>query len=56
VEEEVAMATEVHPALLPVETGHEVRCWLYHDAAGNLMPRPDATVSAPVGGSEASGA
>jgi peptide/nickel transport system ATP-binding protein len=42
VEEEVAMATEVHPALLPVETGHEVRCWLYHDAAGNRMPRADA--------------
>jgi peptide/nickel transport system ATP-binding protein len=44
VEEEVAMATEVHPALLPVTAGHDVRCWLYHDAAGGLMPaRPEAT-------------
>jgi oligopeptide/dipeptide ABC transporter ATP-binding protein len=42
VEEEVAMATEVHPSLLPLGPGHEVRCWLYHDAAGNPMPRPEA--------------
>ena len=40
IEENVAIATEVHPALLPVEEGHDVRCWLYHDAAGGLMPRP----------------
>jgi oligopeptide/dipeptide ABC transporter ATP-binding protein len=40
VEEDVAIATEVHPELLPVREGHEVRCWLYHDAAGNIMPRP----------------
>ncbi|HYH93656.1 MAG TPA: ABC transporter ATP-binding protein [Candidatus Saccharimonadales bacterium] len=42
VEEDVAIATEVHPALLPVEPGHDVRCWLYHDAAGGLLPRPEA--------------
>jgi len=42
VEEEVAMATEVHPRLLPLGPGHEVRCWLYHDAAGNPMPRAEA--------------
>ena len=41
VEEDVAIATEVHPNLLPVRQGHEVRCWLYHDAAGGLMPRPE---------------
>jgi oligopeptide/dipeptide ABC transporter ATP-binding protein len=40
IEEDVAIATEVHPELLPVREGHEVRCWLYHDAAGNIMPRP----------------
>jgi oligopeptide/dipeptide ABC transporter ATP-binding protein len=40
IEEDVAIATEVHPELLPVREGHEVRCWLYHDAAGNVMPRP----------------
>ena len=38
-EEDVAIATEVHPELLPVAPGHDVRCWLYHDAAGGLMPR-----------------
>jgi peptide/nickel transport system ATP-binding protein len=42
VEEDVVMATEVHPALLPLKPGHEVRCWLYHDAAGGLMPSPGA--------------
>jgi peptide/nickel transport system ATP-binding protein len=47
VEEDVAIATEVHPRLLPVREGHEVRCWLYHDAAGNLMTRPDAATAAP---------
>jgi len=43
IEEDVAIATEVHPSLLPVESGHDVRCWLYHDAAGGLMPRPGDT-------------
>jgi oligopeptide/dipeptide ABC transporter ATP-binding protein len=40
IEEEVAIAMEVHPSLLPIGTGHDVRCWLYHDAAGGIMPRP----------------
>jgi peptide/nickel transport system ATP-binding protein len=39
IEEDVVIATDVHPGLLPVGDGHEVRCWLYHDAAGGLMPR-----------------
>ena len=39
VAEDVAIATEVHPSLLPVRPAHDVRCWLYHDAAGHLMPR-----------------
>jgi peptide/nickel transport system ATP-binding protein len=39
IEEEVAIANEVHPLLRPVGQGHDVRCWLYHDAAGGLMPR-----------------
>ena len=42
IEEDVTLATEVHPELLPVGEGHEVRCWVYHDAAGKLMPRDDA--------------
>jgi peptide/nickel transport system ATP-binding protein len=37
---DVAMALDVHPNLLPLEEGHEVRCWLYHDAAGNPLPNP----------------
>jgi oligopeptide/dipeptide ABC transporter ATP-binding protein len=45
---DVAIASEVHPSLLPVATGHEVRCWLYHDAAGNPMPNPpDLAAQAP---------
>ena len=42
--EGVAMATDVHPVLRPVRPGHDVRCWLYHDAAGNLMPRAASAV------------
>ena len=61
--EDVAIADDVHPALLPVQAGHEVRCWLYHDAAGGLMPRggaaagdgpaasKDTAVARPTGGS-----
>jgi oligopeptide/dipeptide ABC transporter ATP-binding protein len=39
VEEDVVIADEVHPSLLPVDADHDVRCWLYHDAAGNRLPR-----------------
>ena len=46
IEENVSLATEVHPELLPVATGHDVRCWVYHDAAGNLMPRDEPVVGA----------
>jgi peptide/nickel transport system ATP-binding protein len=38
VEHEVAIATEVHPALGAITPSHEVRCWLYHDATGGLLP------------------
>ena len=30
-------AFESHPALGPFAPGHEVRCWLYHDAAGRAV-------------------
>jgi peptide/nickel transport system ATP-binding protein len=46
IDEDVTLATEVHPELLPVTTGHEVRCWVYHDAAGNLMPRDEPAIGA----------
>jgi oligopeptide/dipeptide ABC transporter ATP-binding protein len=37
IEHDVVMATEVHPMLNPVAGGHDVRCWLYHDAKGGLL-------------------
>jgi oligopeptide/dipeptide ABC transporter ATP-binding protein len=43
VEHEVTLATELHPELLPVGDGHDVRCWLYHDATGGQRPRPTLT-------------
>jgi oligopeptide/dipeptide ABC transporter ATP-binding protein len=45
IEEDVSLATEVHPQLLPIEPGHDVRCWVYHDAAGKLMPRDDSSTT-----------
>jgi peptide/nickel transport system ATP-binding protein len=42
-DENVVEALERHPELRPVGPGHDVRCWLYHDAAGNLLPRREAT-------------
>ncbi len=44
VAEDNAMAIDVHPGLHPLEPAHEVRCWLYHDANGRLIPRPDGWV------------
>jgi len=36
----VRIALDTHPRLLPLSDGHEVRCWLYHDAAGRIMEPP----------------
>jgi len=44
VAEDNAMAIDVHPGLHPIEPGHEVRCWLYHDVNGRLLPRPEGWV------------
>ncbi|HET7029074.1 MAG TPA: ABC transporter ATP-binding protein [Candidatus Limnocylindrales bacterium] len=41
VAEDNAMAIDVHPGLGALEPGHEVRCWLYHDVNGRLIPRPE---------------
>jgi hypothetical protein len=38
------MALDVHPGLHPLVDGHEVRCWLYHDATGRLVQRPPGWV------------
>jgi peptide/nickel transport system ATP-binding protein len=43
IEHDVTLATELHPELRPVVSGHDVRCWLYHDAEGRLLPRPTLT-------------
>ena len=44
INEEVAEALEVHPGIHPIAPGHEVRCWLYHDATGRPMPHPEGWV------------
>ena len=43
-----ARRSNIHPELLPVGPGHDVRCWRYHDERGELLPRPDRGV--PVAG------
>ena len=40
IEENVELAEEAHPDLLGFATGHDVRCWMYHDQAGANLPRP----------------
>jgi oligopeptide/dipeptide ABC transporter ATP-binding protein len=35
--EDVVDSTLVHPNLLDVAPGHEVRCWLYHDREGRVI-------------------
>jgi len=42
IQEDVELASEIHPQLRPIGPGHEVRCWLYHDRDGNLLPRAEA--------------
>jgi oligopeptide/dipeptide ABC transporter ATP-binding protein len=54
VAENVVLALDFHPALLPVRPDHEVRCWLYHDADGRLIPRVAAAVAAERSVAEAS--
>jgi oligopeptide/dipeptide ABC transporter ATP-binding protein len=44
VAEDNAMAIDVHPGLHELEPGHTVRCWLYHDINGRLIPRPDGWI------------
>ncbi len=46
IEQDVTLATEVHPELLPVAEEHDVRCWVYHDAAGNLVSSDEPVVGA----------
>ena len=41
VDADLTISLEVHPELRPLTPGHDVRCWLYHDARGGLIFRPD---------------
>jgi oligopeptide/dipeptide ABC transporter ATP-binding protein len=52
IEENIDNAFEEHPELLPVRTGHDVRCWIYHDTEGAVRPRP-APATAATAGAEA---
>ncbi|MFL5776759.1 MAG: oligopeptide/dipeptide ABC transporter ATP-binding protein, partial [Chloroflexota bacterium] len=51
VEADLTISEERHPDLRAVTTNHDVRCWLYHDASGTLIPEeqraPVARTSAP---------
>ena len=38
VEAHLAISEERHPDLRPVSDGHDVRCWLYHDESGGIIP------------------
>jgi oligopeptide/dipeptide ABC transporter ATP-binding protein len=43
--ESVPLALEVHPELRSIGPGHDVRCWLYHDIEGRLLPRAAASAA-----------
>ena len=43
VRESVLLAFDVHPELRSIGPDHDVRCWLYHDIEGRLLPRPDSS-------------
>lgn len=43
IEHQLAICTAVDPDLLPVEEGHVVRCWLYHDHPPSEHKAPLAT-------------
>lgn len=38
-EDGLSICLEESPKLLPVESGHAVQCWLYHDRNGHKAPR-----------------
>ena len=47
-EEIEALTVERHPKLLPVDPGHDVRCWLYQLEDGEPRPtRPRAGIQSP---------
>ena len=42
VRENVTLASDVHPELRSIGPNHDVRCWLYHDIEGRVLPRAEA--------------
>jgi oligopeptide/dipeptide ABC transporter ATP-binding protein len=46
IDQDVRLSEVLHPELRPVQPGHDVRCWLYHDEQGAVLPRPDAGAGA----------
>jgi peptide/nickel transport system ATP-binding protein len=52
VEENVVLADVAHPNLLPFGKDHAVRCWLYHDATGQPLPRPVGATAVTSAGTE----
>jgi oligopeptide/dipeptide ABC transporter ATP-binding protein len=48
VEEDIETALELHPNLQPIGSGHDVRCWRYHDERGALLPRREWPEVAPL--------
>jgi oligopeptide/dipeptide ABC transporter ATP-binding protein len=37
-ENQLQACTEIEPDLIEIAAGHSVRCWLYQDAPGNIVP------------------
>ncbi|MDP3984392.1 MAG: hypothetical protein Q8Q52_05205 [Acidimicrobiia bacterium] len=50
VEHDLEICLQLKPELLPIEDGHLVRCWLYHNEDGSLSPREDRLAGASEGG------
>ena len=46
--ENVPHTLDVHPELRPIGPSHDVRCWLYHDIDGSLLPRAEQAPPPPV--------
>jgi peptide/nickel transport system ATP-binding protein len=53
IRENVTLAFDFHPELRSIGPNHDVRCWIYHDRDGRLLPRPEPATAAPEGSSSA---
>ena len=55
IEEGIDNAFDDHPSLLPIRAGHDVRCWIYHEQAGVLRPRPEPATAIAVAAESSGG-